>query len=115
MANNRIIILRCLGFPRFIGSLAMALLATGAGAPAAAGDAVQTPRPPAIVQVLDGKTPASSVETTTQQSDGLQARLKTARVELAELKKRYTDLHPDVMAKKRQIRQLESRINAPRK
>ena len=116
MVNNRIIILRCLGFPRFIGSLAMALLATGAGAPAAAGDAVQkTTRPPAIVQVLDGKTPASSVETTTQQSDGLQARLKTARVELAELKKRYTDLHPDVMAKKRQIRQLESRINAPRK
>jgi uncharacterized protein involved in exopolysaccharide biosynthesis len=93
----------------------MALLAAGAGAPAAAGDAVQTTRPPAIVQPLDGKAPASSAKATTQQFDGLQARLKTARVELGELKTRYTDLHPDVIAKKRQIRQLENRINAARK
>lgn len=120
MINYRHISRRREGSARSFAIAAAILLAIGSGAFAASGnDTGSARRPPAIVQPLGSKAatikePArvADPKAATPQADNPQAQLKTARAELAGLKRRYTDLHPDVIAKKRHIKLLEGKINA---
>lgn len=45
----------------------------------------------------------------------LNGRLQALRIELDDMKTKYTDLHPDVLAKKRQIRQVQDEIRGASK
>jgi polysaccharide chain length determinant protein (PEP-CTERM system associated) len=64
----------------------------------------QTPDPIAVVPAAPG-TPAEAAEPPAQQ-------LETARARLALLQTRYTDEHPDVVAMKKAVQELEGKVKA---
>ena len=83
-------------------------------------DAAPAGPPTTIDAIAPRPTPAAPAQKRKPSPAGtrvseLNRQLQTLRVELADLKTRYTELHPDVAAKRRQIVQVQDEIRGASK